>query len=161
MRKLAGSGLVLLGGAVLWCLRMAERRRERETLREVILALGRMREEIRMARTPLPLLLERLAADCRTGAGEFFCLWAASLRGGGARKLTEEDVPLKGAAGRCLLELQKTAKGDEESICKVIALAVMELEKERSSLEERRQDEEKQLTAVCFSASALLVILLI
>ena len=55
--KLMGSVLVLGASALLWFLQMRERRRRRETLADLITALNRMDEELRMARPPMPWLL--------------------------------------------------------------------------------------------------------
>ena len=60
MLKLMGSICVLGGGLLCWLTALAERRRTRMALGDLLAALRRMREEIRMARTPLPLLLEAL-----------------------------------------------------------------------------------------------------
>ena len=65
MLKLMGSICVLGGGLLCWLTALAERRRTRTALGDLLAALRRMREEIRMARTPLPLLLEALGSDCR------------------------------------------------------------------------------------------------
>ena len=159
--KLLGSVCILLGGASLWCLRMAERRCRRETLREVLFALRRMGEEVRMSRTPLPVLLERLARECETEAAVFFRSGAEAMGCGECWRPEVETLPLPEGAKRALQDLAAGLKGDEENVCKVISLACIELEKEREEAERRRLVEERQLTAVCFSASALLVILLI
>lgn len=161
MTKLLGSALILAGGAVLWGSRMAERRRSRETLRELMAALARMEEEIRMARVSLPILLERLAGDCETPAGVFFHRGAAAMMRGNAWEPETELLPVSTETGRTLRELGKNLRGDEENICKAISLAKNELAREWTLREERRQEEEKRLAALCFSASALLVILLI
>ena len=65
MLKLLGSACVLGGGLLCWLMALSESRRTREDLSDLLAALRRMREEIRMARTPLPLLLEALGSDCR------------------------------------------------------------------------------------------------
>ena len=70
------------------------------------------------------------------------------------------------AAGRrlglaVLEELGQDLRGDEEKICKAISLAGKRLEKQLAEWDERRAETEKRTTALWFSASALLVILLI
>ena len=47
------------------------------------------------------------------------------------------------------------------SACKGILLARKELQNSLSQLEKQRPEEEKRMAALCFSAAALLVILLI
>ena len=58
-------------------------------------------------------------------------------------------------------ELVNALQGDEASACKGILLARKELQNSLSQLEKQRPDEEKRTAALCFSAAALLVILLI
>ena len=64
MLKLLGSTLILGAGVWLRWNTLAQQRRMRRVLEECLAALRRMAEEIRMARTALPLLLERLAGQC-------------------------------------------------------------------------------------------------
>ena len=82
MLKLLGSACVLGGGILARYIQMAERRREMDTLSDLLWALRRMAEEIRMARTPLPLLLERLSQGCGREAGEFLQAVSAAARRG-------------------------------------------------------------------------------
>ena len=72
MLKLVGSLCVASGGALAWYVQRAERRRERDTLSDLQQAFRRMEEEVRMARTPLPVLLKALARDCGRPAADFF-----------------------------------------------------------------------------------------
>lgn len=62
--RMLGSLCVVSGGALAWYVQRAERRRERDTLSDLLGAFRRMGEEVRMARTPLPALLSSLAVDC-------------------------------------------------------------------------------------------------
>ena len=161
MRQLLGSACILAGGFLVWLRCMAERRHQRDTLWELLRALRRMREEVRMARTPLPQLLERLADGCHGECAAFFHRGREALARG-ERWLPNEELPtLPAEAGGVVVSLLNDLKGDEENICKVISLVIIELEKEWENLERGRQAAEKQLTAMCFSGSALLVILLI
>ena len=82
MLKLLGSALILGAGAWLRWNTLAQQRRQRQTLRALLSALRRMAEEIRMARTALPLLLERLAGQCGPDAAVLFSGAAAALRRG-------------------------------------------------------------------------------
>ena len=72
MLKLLGSLCVVSGGALAWYFQRAERRRERNTRLDFQRAFRRMSEEVRMARTPLPVLLRALAGDCGEPAAVFF-----------------------------------------------------------------------------------------
>jgi stage III sporulation protein AB len=120
-----------------------------------------MREEIRMARTPLPALLEGLAADNR--AGSLFLHAAEAARQGGdlaaVWRREAQALPLEARDREIVVSLD--LRGDEESVCKAIFLATYDLAKSAGEQEQRRPEEEKRATALCFSAAALLVILLI
>ena len=118
-----------------------------------------------MARTALPLLLERLAGQCGPDAAVLFSGAAAALRRGEPltpvwRTLSEE-LPLPLESREVLADLGADLHGDEEAVCRAILLAVQRLEQHREDLENSRQAEEKRVTALCFSGAALLVILLI
>ena len=70
-------------------------------------------------------------------------------------------LPVSETDKRALSELVNALQGDEVSACKGILLARKELQNSLSQLEKQRPDEEKRTAALCFSAAALLVILLI
>lgn len=164
MLKLLGSACVLGGGALCWWTALSERRRTREALADLMGALRRMQEEIRMARTPLPLLLEALAADCRgpETAGLFQQAAEAARRGEGLEDAWRDGVrrlPLPPREREVLEGL--TLRGDEESVCKGISLAIFELAKGAEALEQQRAEANRRTAALCFSGAALLVILLI
>ena len=72
MLKLLGSLCVLSGGGLVWRSCLAERRRQRETLCDLLTALRRMAEEIRMARTPMPAPLACLGRSRRGPERDFF-----------------------------------------------------------------------------------------
>lgn len=165
MLKLLGSTCVLAGGVLARYLYGMERRRELDTLSDLLAALRRMAEEIRMARTVLPVLLERLPAHCGLEAGAFFhSVSQEAGRGGdlGAAWCREAELlPLSGAGKSALRELGANLCGDEENICKAISLAGCALEREWEELIRLRPEEARRATALCMSAAALLVILLI
>ena len=165
MLKLLGSTLILGAGVWLRWNTLTQRRRMRRVLEECLASLRRMAEEIRMARTALPLLLERLAGQCGPDAAVLFSGAAAALRRGEPltpvwRTLSEE-LPLPLESREVLADLGADLHGDEEAVCRAILLAVQRLEQHREDLENSRQAEEKRVTALCFSGAALLVILLI
>ena len=155
MVKLLGSLFVLCGGGMAWVFQRRERRRRRDTLFDLVTALRRMGEEIRMTRMPLPRLLGVLAADCGPDA-------AALARGEG---LTEawcagiEALPLNRRDQEVLRSLE--FQGDEENFCKGISLATYRLAESVEAMERAWPEEEKRTAALCFSAAALLVILLV
>ena len=163
MIKLAGSVCILAGGALAWQRQRRERHRRRQMLGELLAALEDMGQEIRMARTPLPELLDRRALRCRSQAGDLLqetaraarrgeSLTAAWRRGTETLPLSESDREILGA-----LDLQ----GDEEKVRKALSLVCARLEKHTEELDRHRPEEEKRAMALCFSAAALLVILLI
>ena len=155
MLKLLGSACILAGGFLVQGARLSERRRQWDTLSDVLTALRRMGEEIRLARTPMPLLLEYLAKDRCPDAAAFLSETAECLRRG--ESLAESwrrevsRLPLPPEDVRTLEPLGAALGGDEEEACKAISLAAYELAKHA----------EERAAALCFSAAALLVILLI
>lgn len=163
MRTLAGSALILGGGLWAFLRVRGEHRRRRNLLSDLLLALERMGEEIRMARTPLPHLLDRLAADCRPEAASLLRAAARAARSGedvGAVWRREAAaLPLEPRDIEALRSLD--LGGDEESICKGISLVTHALTRSLEESDARRPQEEKRTAALCFSAAALLVILLI
>ena len=165
MLKLLGSTLILGAGVWLRWNTLTQRRRMRRVLEECLAALRRMAEEIRMARTALLLLLERLAGQCGPDAAVLFSGAAAALRRGEPLtpvwRTLSEKLPLPLESREVLADLGADLHGDEEAVCKAISLAVQRLEQHREDLENSRQAEEKRVTALCFSGAALLVILLI
>lgn len=118
-----------------------------------------------MARTPLPALLSSLAVDCGEPAAAFF--QAASKAAAGGERLPQvwreqaEYLPLSKRDKSVVSSLAKGLQGDEENACKVISHVAYELAKSAEEAEHKRPEEEKRAAALWFSASALLVILLI
>lgn len=165
MLKILGSLCILGGGVLARYLQAAERRLEMDTLSDLLWALRRMAEEIRMARTPLPLLLERLSQGCGREAEAFFRAVSADTRRGeplgDAWRWRTSSLPLSAASAAALAALGDGLSGDEESICKGISLAVYALAKDAEERSRRQPEEARQATALWFSGAALLVILLI
>lgn len=165
MLKLVGSLCVASGGALAWYVQRAERRRERDTLSDLQRAFRRMGEEVRMARTPLPVLLDALARDCGGPAAAFF--GAASRAAAGGEDLPRvwleqaEALPLGERDRSVISTLIRDLQGDEEKTCKAISHVIYELANSAGEAEKKRPEEEKRAAALWFSASALLVILLI
>lgn len=165
MLKLLGSLCVASGGALAWYIQQAERRRSRRTLSDFQMAFRRMGEEVRMARTPLPALLNDLAADCGPEAAAFFS--AASKAAGEGENLSgvwrrqAETLALEERARTAVAALSCDLQGDEEKVCKAISHVTYMLAKSAEEAERKRPEEEKRAAALWFSAAALLVILLI
>ena len=165
MLKLLGSACILAGSFLVQGARLSERRRQWDTLSDLLSALRRMGEEIRLARTPMPLLLEYLAKDRCPDAAAFFSETAESLRRGEnlnetwRREVSRLSLPPEDI--RTLEPLGAALGGDEEQACKAISLAIYELAKHAEERAAVRKSEDRRAAALCFSAAALLVILLI
>ena len=163
MVKLLGGLLVLSGGGLAWVLRRLEGKRRRDTLAELLWALRQMGEEIRMTRTPLPRLMESLAADCGVEVSALLLAAAeAAGRGEGLAETWREyaaALPLLPRDQEILRNLD--LRGDEEHLGRELALVERRLADSLEELEKRRPEEDKRTAALCFSAAALLVILLI
>lgn len=163
MMKLAGGLLVLSGGGMIWVFQRRERRHRRDMLAELLWALRQVGEGIRMARTPLPRLLESLASRCDTEVSAL--LLAAAEAAGRGEGLTETwrrmigDLPLSLRDREALRDLD--FRGDEAHLIQELSRVVRRLEESVEDWEQRRPEEDKRAAALCFSAAALLVILLI
>lgn len=165
MLKLLGSLCVASGGALAWYLQREERRRERDALSDLQRAFRRMGEEVRMTRTPLPAILKTLARDCGEPAAAFFEAASRAAAGGEDLPLVwqeqAEALPLRREDKSSVSALVHSLQGDEEEACKAISHVAHELAKSAEEAERKRPEEEKRAAALWFSASALLVILLI
>ena len=165
LTKLLGGLFVLLGGGLGRWAQMAERRRRRDTLSDFITALRRMGEWVGITRTPRPVRRARLSAAGGQSAAVLLGGGAAAARQGEDlparwRRLTE-TLPLAGGDRAALAGLGRDLQGDEEKVCKAIALVTIRLEQSASEAEGTRRAEEQRVSALWFSAAALLVILLI
>lgn len=165
MLRVLGGVLIFAGGFLgkLACGR--QRQRRLDTLSDLLTALRRMGEEIRSARTPMPVLLERLAGFCGEDAGAFLRAVSAAARRGEplaeAWRNEAEALPLAAEDRGMLSSLGEDLRGDEESICKAISLVTFQLAKRLEESIRRKPEEDKRGTALCLSAAALLVILLL
>lgn len=165
MTKLLGSLCVFAAGGMVWWSRRQERQKKRRLLSDLIAALGRMETEIRLARIPLPRLLKRLAEGRGEETRAFFQDAFRGLEAGetlaAAWNRAVEKLELPNEDKQVLLTLQETMQGDETSACKGILLAREKLQNRLKELVNQRSEAEKRATALCFSAAALVVILLI
>ena len=156
MMKLLGSLCVFAAGTMAWYVQRQERRNRRNRLGELIAAL---------ARTPMPRLLERLAAERHGETAAFLAAVSRGLKGGeppaAAWDRAVGALPLPEEEQRALLTMADSLQGDEENACKGVSLARKTLQNSLKKLEDQRPDEDKRATALCFSAAALVVILLI
>lgn len=165
MLKLLGALCVASGGVLAWRIQWLERKRRRETLNDLQTAFRRMGEEVRMARTPLPALLNALAGGCGPEAAAFFAAASAAAAGGedfpGVWRREAGKLPLGEEARSAVFALGNELQGDEENVCKAVSHVTYILAKSAGEAAEKRPEEEKRAAALWFSASALLVILLL
>lgn len=165
MVKLLGTLCIFGGGCYLRWTQVLEVRRELDTLSALTAALEQMAQEIRLARTPLPRLLEGLGRRRSGDTAAFFQAAALALRqgvpAGDAWRRAAEDLPLAPEDRAILAEAGNSLQGDEEQICKALTLAAAQLAEHLAEKRRARPEREKRATALCFSAAALLVILLI
>ena len=147
----------------MWWLQRQAWQRRRNALFDLVGALRSMGEEIRMARTPMPILLRKLTANCGEVIQHLFRVAAVSAEKG--EGLTEAwrkgimELPLEDREREILLGVE--FQGDEEKVCHGISLAAFQLAQSAEELERKRPEEAKRTSALCFSWAALLVILLI
>lgn len=165
MLKLLGSLCVAAGGVMAWYTQMSERRRKRSARSDLQRAFRRMGEEVRMARTPLPALLQGLAADCGPEAAAFFRVVSKAARAGESLpqiwRREAEALPLDEAERAAVAALGKDLQGDEEKVCKAILHVTYALTQNAEDAERKRPEEEKRAAALWFCAAALLVIMLL
>jgi stage III sporulation protein AB len=162
--KLLGSALILAAGISARTLQVCALRRELSVLREMAAALDGMQNDIRIGRLPLPRLLQKAGVGRRAEVRSFFSAVQQGIAGG--RSLPEtwraacEKLPLPLRQREAAAEVGSCFCGDEEAACKGILLAKEELERALRDGMQRQADREKRDTALCLSASALLIILL-
>lgn len=165
MIKLVGSLCVLFAGGSVWWLQHQEQRRRRQVLAELATALDYMETSIRLNRTPLLTLFRQAARGRCHEVSQLFERGAAALASGRSPETvwcqTVSCLPVSETDKRALSELVNALQGDETSAYKGILLVRKELQNSLSQLEKQRPEEEKRTAALCFSAAALLVILLI
>lgn len=160
MTRILGSVLVMGAFLTGWQRQRAERRRRMDTLWSLSSGLWRMAEAIRLERTPLPRLLERLGRE-----GAFFAALGNALAAGeraqNAWRRLAAEAPLAPADREALAEAAGALSGDEAQVCRALTAAAEQLrrslETERASSPER----EKRAAALWLSGATLLVILLI
>jgi len=165
MLKLLGSLCVLSAGGLVWFQRRAALQREMEALRALSAELEQMAGGIRLDRAPVPRLLAQAGAGRNKDAAAFFRSVSDGLRRGKSLAEAWRDaaaaLPLTDGDRRTVAELGVSLTGDESQACKGIYLVNTYLRKRYGELEKRQPEWERQSTALCFSAAALVIILLI
>ena len=163
MLKLLGSACILAGSVLAQAVRLSDRRRQWDTLSDMLSALRQMGEEIRLARTPMPLLLEYLAKDRCPDAAAFFNQTAEALRRGESLTAAWQRgiscLPLPPEDIRVLEPLGAALGGDEEQACKALAQSVYELAKHAEERAAERKAEDRQAAALCVVGAILALVL--
>lgn len=165
MVKLLGSTLILSGFSAVWLSELRRWRQELGSLNDLVAVLEEMSNGVRLTRTPLPRLFRRLG-QARPGAvGDWLVGMSGALETGeGIRAVWAnacKALPLEEEIQKTVGELGYKLSGDEEQICKAISLVGIQLTRELEEKRRRKRDWERQLTALCFSGAALLIILLL
>jgi len=161
--KLLGSLCILSAGGWIWWSRLAERKRRERVLQDLMAVLRYMKTEIRLARTPLPILLEYLSKTCQSDTARLLTDTAKAVREGEH----VQTVWQAGAGGLPLSEQERAElrmlnwRGDDENICAEISRVLTKLEQSAAELERNGPEDLKRGFAVCFSGAMFLVILLI
>ena len=162
-------GCLLVAGASLWgwYRQSAERRRRMDTLWALSAGLERMAEAIRLERTPLPRLLERLGREDGAGAAAtiFFRGLGRTLQSGERAErawlAAAEALPLCREDREAVAEAAGALTGDEEQVCRALTAAAQRLRRSFEEARRVRPEREKRAAALWLSGGALLVILLI
>lgn len=158
--KWLGSALIFCGGFWWWRLCLMGRQREQQTLERLLAALYQLREGIRMTRMSLPQLLEQAAEE-----ELFFGKVLRELRKheelDKAWEQAAEDLPLPAQSRKAWRWLGGRLTGDEQSVLQAMAYAEQIMEQERRRMAEEKAEADHRTTAMCFSAAALAVILLL
>ena len=165
MLKLLGSLCIFLAGGTVWRMRLQSLRRELALLQDLMEAMEELSSGIRLDRAPMPRLLRRAARGRGPETAAFFRSverrTAAGMELPEAWRTAGEDLALPERPRTALAELGRKLAGDEEEACKGIQLVYDSLTRTFEDLKRQQPDMEKRSTALCFSAAALLVILLI
>lgn len=158
--KCLGSVLIFCGGFWWWRLCLLGRRREKQTLERLLMTLYQLREGIRMARIPLPQLLERAAQD-EPFFGEVFRELRKQEELSKAWRLAAENLTLSPQSLEIWCWLGQQLTGDEQAVLQAMTYAEQVMAQEWQRLAEQEQEVNRRTAAMCFSAAALAVILLV
>jgi len=165
MLKLLGTVCILAGGTAVWVQQVSASRKELALLRQLLLVLDQMEGEVHLMRTPLPRLLRKLSGGRMVCVAGWLTAMASGLERGeslpGCAAGAIAQLPLDREGRDALSELVEKLGGSEEQVCRGILLVRDQLADllERKRL--RQKETEKRTAALCFSATALLIIILI
>lgn len=164
MLKLLGGCCVICAGVWIFLSAASEERRGLELLRRLAAALETMGDEIRMNRTPIPRLLKKLEAGGKDEVSAFFAsvrLLCEEIALTDAWRHAAEQLPLPETVEGAFLELGNCLSGDEEQACRGIAFLKEQLRRELECRRTRMTEAIRYRAAICFSTTAMVIILLI
>lgn len=161
MLRLAGAGLVLLGGVLLRTAALREPRLRLRLLRRLSLALDLLAQQLEGTLAPLPSLLRA----CRAGE-ESDAFFAAVLRAlargdslGEAWRAAALPLPLPEAQRESLAALGAQLCGGEESALRALRTVSASFASCADRLAARQAERERLTTALCLSASVMALLL--
>lgn len=157
-----GLGSALICGGSFWCWWMLrrERRCQQRTLEHLLRALHQLRESVRMVRIPLPELLEQLAEE-EAFFGEVLRELRRQEGVAHAWRAAEETLSLPPESRRAWQWLGRQLAGDERHVVQAVRYTEEVLERQYRQMAEQQEEAERRLAAMCFSVSAMLVVLLL
>lgn len=163
--KALGAAL-LLGGAALLCRALlADRRRERDTLRALAAALEGLEREVRVSLVPMPRLLARRGWGRYADA--FFASVLALREAQSERSLPDcwraaaHSLPLSPQERESIARPADALGGEEEDLLRALHASAQELRAALVSRETESARERRLIPALCFSLSLLVTVLLL
>lgn len=170
MIRLMGALLTAVGGAFLGFTAARRLRRRAVVLRQLAGAMEQMEREISFRLTPMPELMERLAAEYPSPVGELFANCRKGLDQLGQRSLAEiwrqaladTNLDLEGRGAAVLDELGEVLGRFEESgLRTALAHAGAELTREGELAREDGEKRGRMYQVLGLASGGLLVILLL
>lgn len=163
--RLLGAALILTGFGAGWSALARAWRTEEAALSRLESAFRSLSARIRLTRRSLPRLLREEGGAGSTAADAL--LWEVSRRLergetlSSAWRAAAEALPLGERVRQTVCALGEQLSGGEEEICKALSLASDCIHEELQALRAEKRDRLRRSGAVCFSAAALLIILLL
>ena len=165
MLRILGCALIFGGGAAAAALHARASLREVEILGALCHVLGCMESDIRLNQTPLPRLLMKLSLQSE---GELRCFLQTVGKAAEGDRFTVSlwrrscgQLPLGNYERGLMEELGDKLSGDEESLCRALSQTREQLLTAYDDHRCTRGEKERRNAAVCLSASAFVMILLL
>lgn len=163
MLRLAGGTLILFAGVLLRGALLGGAREELRTLRTMRDALLALEREIALTLAPLPELLSR--GGFGEAADAFFAAVSDAVQSGqtlgDAWRDAAQRIFLPNGQKTRFARLGSMLGGGEESVRRTLLFAADELSRTIEAREREKRERERLTTALCFSGSLLLAMILI